>query len=232
MEITGFPLLSALWLGILTSISPCPLASNIAAVSFIIKKIEHPFYVFNSGVFYTLGRVIGYTALGVLITSSLLSIPQTSFFLQHYLNKILGPVLIITGLMLLGVVHIPFLNSSVSVKTAERVKDFGAFGSLLLGIIFALSFCPISAALFFGSLIPLALKNSSQVVLPSLYGVGTGLPVLGFAVVLTFGVTNLEKIFRHVRTLEYWMKRVTGIVFIVVGLYYVSAHIFYFNPFL
>jgi cytochrome c-type biogenesis protein len=135
-------------------------------------------------------------------------------------------------LMLLGVVHIPFLNSSVSVKTAERVKDFGAFGSLLLGIIFALSFCPISAALFFGSLIPLALKNSSQVVLPSLYGVGTGLPVLGFAVVLTFGVTNLEKIFRHVRTLEYWMKRVTGIVFIVVGLYYVSAHIFYFNPFL
>ena len=232
MEISGFPLLSALWLGILTSISPCPLASNIAAVSFIVKKIEHPLYVFNSGVFYTLGRVIGYTALGVLITSSLLSIPQTSYFLQHYLNKILGPVLIITGLLLLGVVNMPFLSSSVSVKTAERVKDFGAFGSLLLGVLFALSFCPISAAIFFGSLLPLALKNSSPVVMPSLYGMGTGLPVLGFAVVLAFGVTNLEKVFRQVRVLEYWMKRVTGIVFIVVGLYYISAHIFYFNPFL
>jgi cytochrome c biogenesis protein CcdA len=230
MEISGFPLLSALWLGILTSISPCPLASNIAAVSFIVKKIEHPLYVFNSGVFYTLGRVIGYTALGVLITSSLLSIPQTSYFLQHYLNKILGPVLIITGLLLLGVVNMPFLSSSVSVKTAERVKDFGAFGSLLLGVLFALSFCPISAAIFFGSLLPLALKNSSQVVMPSLYGMGTGLPVLGFAVVLAFGVTNLEKIFRQVRVLEYWMKKVTGIVFILVGIYYVSAHIFYFNP--
>ena len=232
MEISGFPLLSALWLGILTSISPCPLASNIAAVSFIVKKIEHPLYVFNSGVFYTLGRVIGYTALGVLITSSLLSIPQTSYFLQHYLNKILGPVLIITGLLLLGVVNMPFLNSSVSVKTAERVKDFGAFGSLLLGVLFALSFCPISAAIFFGSLLPLALKNSSQIVMPSLYGMGTGLPVLGFAVVLAFGVTNLEKVFRQVRVLEYWMKKVTGIVFILVGLYYVSAHIFYFHPFL
>jgi len=231
MEISGFPLLSALWLGILTSISPCPLASNIAAVSFIVKKIEHPLYVFNSGVFYTLGRVIGYTVLGVLITSSLLSIPQTSYFLQHYLNRIIGPVLIITGFMLLGAFHIPFLNSSVSVKTAERVKDIGAFGSLLLGIMFALSFCPISAAIFFGSLIPLALKNSSQIVMPSLYGVGTGLPVLGFAVVLTFGVTNLEKIFKQVRALEYWMKRVTGISFILVGIYYVSAHIFSFNPF-
>ena len=230
MEISGFPLLSALWLGILTSISPCPLASNIAAVSFIVKKIEHPFYVFNSGVFYTLGRVIGYTALGVLITSSLLSIPQTSYFLQHYLNKILGPVLIITGLLLLGVVNMPFLSSSVSVKTAERVKDFGAFGSLLLGVLFALSFCPISAAIFFGSLLPLALKNSSQIVMPSLYGKGTGLPVLGFAVVLAFGVTNLEKVFRQVRVLEYWMKKVTGIVFILVGIYYISAHIFYFNP--
>jgi len=230
MEISGFPLLSALWLGILTSISPCPLASNIAAVSFIVKKIEHPLYVFNSGVFYTLGRVIGYTALGVLITSSLLSIPQTSYFLQHYLNKILGPVLIITGLLLLGVINMPFMSSSVSVKTAERVKDFGAFGSLLLGVLFALSFCPISAAIFFGSLIPLALKNSSQVVMPSLYGMGTGLPVLGFAVVLAFGVTNLEKVFRQVRVLEYWMKKVTGIVFILVGIYYISAHIFYFNP--
>jgi len=230
MEITGFPLLTALWLGILTSISPCPLASNIAAVSFIVKRIEHPFAVFRSGMFYTLGRVIAYTALGALITTSLLSIPQTSYFLQHYLNRILGPVLIVAGFMLLGVVHVPFFSSSITVKTAERVKDFGLFGSLLLGILFALSFCPISAAIFFGSLLPLALKNSSQVVVPSLYGIGTGLPVLGFAVVLAFGVTNLEKVFKQVRVLEYWMKKVTGIVFILVGIYYISAHIFYFNP--
>jgi len=231
MDIAGFPLLSALWLGILTSISPCPLASNIAAVSFILKRIEHPLYVFTSGVLYTLGRVVGYTGLGVLVTFSLLSIPQVSFFLQHYLNKILGPVLIVTGFLLMEVIHVPFLTSSVSEKTAGRVRDFGAFGSLLLGILFALSFCPISAALFFGSLIPLSLKNNSPIILPSVYGVGTGLPVLGFAVVLAFGVTNIEKIFRRVKALEYWMRRVTGVVFILVGIYYVLNHLFYLNLF-
>jgi cytochrome c biogenesis protein CcdA len=232
MEVTGFPLLSALWLGILTSISPCPLASNIAAVSFILKRIEHPLYVFISGVLYTVGRVVGYTGLGVLVTFSLLSIPQVSFFLQHYLNKILGPVLIVTGFLLMEVIHVPFLTSSVSERTVGRVRDFGAFGSLLLGILFALSFCPISAALFFGSLIPLSLKNSSHFILPSLYGLGTGLPVLGFAVVITFGVTNIEKIFRRVRVLEYWMRRVTSVIFILVGIYYIAAHIFYLNLFL
>lgn len=231
MEVAGFPFLSALWLGILTSISPCPLASNIAAVSFIIKRIEHPFYVFTSGVLYTAGRVVGYTGLGVLVTFSLLSIPQVSFFLQHYLNKVLGPVLIMTGLLLMEIVHLPFLSSSVSEKTAGRVRDSGTIGSLLLGILFALSFCPISAALFFGSLIPLSLKNSSPVILPALYGVGTGLPVLGFAVLITLGVANIEKVFRRVRALEYWMRRVTGVVFILVGIYYVAAHVFHINLF-
>lgn len=231
MEGTGFPLLSALWLGILTSISPCPLASNIAAVSFILKRIEHPFQVFTSGVLYTLGRVVGYTALGVLVTFSLLSIPQISFFLQNYLNKLLGPVLVITGVLLMEIVHLPFLTTSVSEKTASRVRNSGAFGSLLLGILFALSFCPISAALFFGSLIPLSLKNSSPLMLPSLYGVGTGLPVLGFALVIAFGVKNIEKIFRRVRALEYWMRRLTGATFILVGIYYIAVHIFYLELF-
>jgi cytochrome c biogenesis protein CcdA len=164
-----------------------------------------------------------------LITTSLLSIPQTSFFLQRHLNRILGPVLIIAGFMLLGVVKLPFFNSTMNVKAAERVKDFGALGSLLLGIIFALSFCPISAAIFFGSLLPLALKHSSPVVMPSLYGAGTGLPVLGFALLLTFGVTQVERIFRKVTAMEYWMRRTTGVVFLAVGIYYVAAHIFHVN---
>ena len=110
MEGITFPLLSALWLGILTSISPCPLASNIAAVSFIIKKVDRTVYVLSSGILYTLGRVIGYTLLGILIASSLLSIPQTSYFLQTYMNKILGPVLIVAGFFLLEIVQIEFVD--------------------------------------------------------------------------------------------------------------------------
>jgi cytochrome c biogenesis protein CcdA len=231
MEMSTFPLLSALWLGILTSISPCPLASNIAAVSFIVKRVDHPSYVFSSGILYTVGRVIGYTVLGILITSSLLSIPQTSYFLQYYMNKVLGPILIITGLFLFEVFQFTFLEVSFSEKATGRLKDFGILGSLPLGILFALSFCPISAALFFGSLIPLSLKNESSIMLPSIYGIGTGLPVLVFALLIVMGIKNIERIFKRVTIVEYWTRRVTGTIFILIGIYYVLTHIFYLELF-
>jgi len=231
MEAVAFPLLSALWLGILTSISPCPLASNIAAVSFILRRVDHTSYIFTSGILYALGRVIGYTILGVLITYSLLSIPQTSYFLQNYMNKILGPILIITGLFLLELFQFSISGLSMSEKVAGRFKDLGIVGSLPLGILFSLAFCPVSAALFFGSLIPLSLKNNSGVILPSIYGIGTGLPVLAFAILIAIGVKNIGNIFKRVTLIEYWTRRITGIIFILVGIYYVLTHIFYLNLF-
>ena len=128
MDTASIPLLSALWLGILTSISPCPLASNIAAVSFIVARVDRTAYVLSSGVLYTLGRVIGYTVLGILIAASLLSIPQTSYFLQNYMNKLLGPVLIITGLFLLEIFQLSFLGFSFSGKVTARLNNLGMWG--------------------------------------------------------------------------------------------------------
>ena len=227
MEGITFPLLTALWLGILTSLSPCPLASNIAAVSFIIKRVDKTAYVLSSGMFYTLGRVIGYTVLGVFITSSLLSIPQTSYFLQTYMNKILGPVLILTGLFLLEVIQVPSLGLSLSERVTARLKNPGMMGSLLLGILFALSFCPISAAFFFGSLIPLSLKHNSGIILPSVYGIGTGLPVLIVAIFVAAGIKNIGTLFKRITLFEYWMRKATGVIFVLIGIYYVLTHIFY-----
>ncbi|HUT84609.1 MAG TPA: aromatic aminobenezylarsenical efflux permease ArsG family transporter [Thermodesulfobacteriota bacterium] len=229
METAAVPVFSALWLGILTSISPCPLASNIAAVSFLLKRVEHTSSVIASGVLYTLGRVVGYTALGVLITSSLLSIPQTSFFLQNNMNKLLGPILVVTGFFLLEVFQFTVPGLSISEKMTGKFKKLGAAGALPLGILFSLSFCPVSAALFFGSLIPLSLKNSSPVMLPSLYGIGTGLPVLVFAILITVGVQQLGALFKKVALIEYWLRRLTGVIFIVVGIYYIFTHIFHID---
>ncbi len=227
MEGITFPLLTALWLGILTSMSPCPLASNIAAVSFIIKRVDKTAAVLSSGMSYILGRVVGYTLLGAFITSSLLSIPQTSHFLQTYMNKILGPVLIVTGLFLLEVVRFPSLGFSVSEKVTARLRNPGMVGSLLLGILFALSFCPISAAFFFGSLIPLSLKHNSGIILPSVYGVGTGLPVLIVAILIAAGIKNIGTLFKRITRFEYWMRKTTGVIFVLIGIYYVLTHIFY-----
>lgn len=216
---------TALWLGILTSISPCPLASNVAAVSFLSKKIAHPALVFISGLAYTLGRMVSYAFLGWIIISSLLGVPQVAQFLQKYMGKALGPVLIITGLILLEIITIRFPGLSLSQKHHNKLAESGAPGAFLLGFIFALAFCPISAALFFGSLIPLAVSSKSGILLPFIYGIGTGLPVLVFAVAIALGVTSLSHWFSKITRLEYYTRKITGAVFILVGFYYTGIYI-------
>ena len=216
---------SALWLGILTSISPCPLATNVAAVSFLSKKIAHPALVFISGLAYTIGRMVAYAVLGWIIINSLLSVPQMAQFLQKYMSNALGPLLIITGLFLLEVITLKFPGITLSQKHHNKLVEAGAPGAFLLGFIFALAFCPVSAALFFGSLIPLALNSKVGTLLPFIYGVGTGLPVLIFAVAIALGITSLSHWFHRITKLEYYTRRITGIIFILVGLYYIWAYI-------
>jgi cytochrome c biogenesis protein CcdA len=216
---------SAMWLGILTSISPCPLATNIAAVSFLSKKITHPAMVFISGLAYTFGRMVSYAVLGWIIINSLLGIPQVAQFLQKYMGKILGPLLIATGLILLEVVSIRLPVFAFSQKQHNKLAGAGAPGAFFLGLIFALAFCPVSAALFFGSLIPLALNSKIGTWLALIYGIGTGLPVLLFAVAIALGVTSLSRWFHRITTIEYCTRKITGVVFILVGLYYTGIYI-------
>ena len=219
-------LVSAFWLGILTSISPCPLATNIAAVSFLSKKITHPALVFISGAAYTLGRMAAYAVLGWIIISSLLSVPQVAQFLQKYMVKALGPLLVITGLFLLELITIRLPGISLSEKHHNKLVESGAPGAFVLGFIFALAFCPVSAALFFGSLIPLALNSKVGALLTFIYGIGTGLPVLIFALAIALGLTSLSHWFHRITKLEYYTRRITGVLFILVGLYYTGSYIF------
>jgi len=187
------PLGSALWLGILTSISPCPLATNIAAISYIGKRVGSPGQVFLSGFLYNLGRMIAYVLLGILLVASVLSIPEVARFLQEYMNKLLGPILIVAGMFLLELLKFTGSGTRVSEKMQRRVDRSGIWGALLLGFVFALSFCPVSAALYFGSLIPLSVKHSSAILLPSAYGIGTGLPVMIFAIIIATGTRYLAR---------------------------------------
>ena len=218
-------ILTALWLGILTSISPCPLATNIAAVSFLSKKIAHPKTVFLSGVSYTIGRMLAYAILGFLIVKSLLSVPLVANFLQKYMNKALGPILIIAGLFLLDILKFNIPSLAISEKHQNKLVGSGIFGACILGFIFAMSFCPISAALFFGSLIPLAVDSKIGLSLPFIYGIGTGLPVLIFSIGIALGITSLSHWFHKVTKLEIYARKITGAIFIGVGIYYMAAYI-------
>lgn len=217
---------SALWLGILTSISPCPLATNIAAVSFLSKKIAHPVMVFISGLAYTFGRMAAYALIGWIIISSLLSVPEVAQFLQKYMVKAVGPLLIVAGLFLLEAITLKLPGVVLSHEHHNKLIDSGAPGAFLLGFIFALAFCPVSAALFFGSLIPLALNSKAGTVLPFVYGVGTALPVIAFAVAIALGVTSLGHWFRRITIIELYTRRITGAIFIFVGIYYTGIYIF------
>lgn len=217
---------SAFWIGVLTSVSPCPLATNVAAISFIGRRIESPRRVLLSGLLYTAGRVLTYAVLGALLVSSVLSAPEAALTLQKYMNQALGPLLVLVGMLLLELISFGSFGGGLAQRVQHRAAGWGLTGSLLLGVVFALSFCPVSASLFFGSLLALALKAESSVLLPSVYGVGTGLPVFAFAVVVALGVRSLAGIFDRVKAVERWARRVTGVVFIGVGIYYTLVYVF------
>lgn len=217
---------AALWLGILTSISPCPMTTNIAAVSFIGKNVGKTGRVLTSGAAYTTGRAIAYSVLGALIVAGILSVPGVSFFLQRYMHKLLGPALVVSGILILGIIPLKIGISFDAEKIGRRAERGGLLSAALLGLVFALAFCPVSAAIFFGSLIPLSLKHSSRIVLPLIYGVGTGLPVLFFAFLIATGAGSVGKYYNALKAVELWARRVTGAVFIGAGMYLIYVTFF------
>jgi len=223
---TWFAIGSALWLGILTSISPCPLASNIAAISFIGRKVSSTRVVLLSGLLYTIGRTAAYLALGVVIMAGLMASGEIARFLQRYLNQILGPVLILVGMLLLGLLHATGSFSFARAGLQQRASRGGTWWALPLGVLFALSFCPVSAGLFFGGLIPLSTSSQSRFVLPTLYGVGTALPVIVFAFLMVFASQHVGKAFNRLTQIERWVRVVTGLIFILAGIYYSLAYVY------
>lgn len=211
---------SAFWFGILTSISPCPLATNIAAISFVGRKIGSAPAVLAAGVLYACGRTIAYASLGILLAGGLTAAPEVSHLLQKYMNLLMGPLLILVAMVLLKLLTLPAISGGIGERLWIRVERMGIAGAGLLGIIFALSFCPTSAVLFFGSLLPLAIKFNSGLLLPAIYGMATGLPVLFFAFLLAFGVNQFGRTYHRLAMFELWAQRITGIIFLLIGLYF------------
>jgi cytochrome c-type biogenesis protein len=217
---------SAVWLGILTSISPCPLATNVAAMSFIARRVGSPGAALLTGLLYAFGRTVIYVGLATLLISTLLSAPAVSHVLQKYMNKFLGPVLILVGMILLELIHVTTKGSGLGQKVGKHAAAWGIWGGVILGAVFALSFCPSSAALFFGSLVPLAVKYESRLLLPIVYGTGTAVPVLVFATLIIVGARAVGQAFNRITQFEWWARRVTGVIFIGIGAYFCLAFIF------
>ena len=217
---------SALWLGLLTSISPCPLATNIAAVSFVGQRVGQPWKVLAAGGLYALGRALVYAALCLVLVYGMARAPLVSHYLQKYMNQLMGPLLVLVGMVLLGLISLPGTGVSVGDRVQKQVERLGTWGALLLGVLFALAFCPVSAAIYFGSLIPIAFRSGAPLPVALLYGLGTALPVLVFAFVLAFGARSLARIFDLTGVVDRWARRVTGGVFLALGIYFTLVFVF------
>lgn len=218
-ENSQLPILSAFLLGLMTAISPCPLATNITAIGFISKDIENRRKVFYNGLIYTLGRAISYTAIGLLFFFGASQF-EFSSFLQEWGEKIVGPLLIIIGLFMLGVFNFNLsLFSNLNDKMENKAKGF--WGVLLLGVVFALAFCPYSGVLYFGMLIPMTISSASGLYLPIVFALATGIPVIIFAWIIAFSVGSIGNIYNKLKNFETWFRRIIAVLFIGVGIYYV-----------
>jgi sulfite exporter TauE/SafE len=220
LENSTMPWLSALALGLMTAISPCPLATNITAIGFISREIENRKRVFISGLMYTLGRAISYTVLALIIYFGADQLKFSGFF-QLYGEKVIGPVLIISGLLMLDVLKISFPGLNRITSKMESKAKWSYSDAVLLGAIFALAFCPYSGVLYFGMLIPMTISSASGLYLPIVFAIATGIPVVIFAWLLAFSVGSIGGVYSKLKIFEKWFRKVIAVLFILVGAYYI-----------
>lgn len=218
---SNIPLLTAFILGLMTAISPCPLAMNITATAYLSKDIADKRRVFFNGLFYTLGRMFSYTAL-----ASIIYFGTSKFHIARWFQQIdgiwIGIALVVIGVLMLDIIkfNIPFLNKWTS-HISEKQTKRNYWNAFILGVLLALAFCPYSAVLYFGGLIPLTLASSTGLLLPPVFALATGLPVLIIAWLLAYSVSNVGKFYNNMKTFEKWFKWIVAAVFIIIGIYYI-----------
>ena len=226
LENSQYAFVTAIILGLMTAISPCPLATNISAIGFISRDIENRRRVFLNGLVYTLGRAVSYTGLAVIIYFGA-SKMNISMLFQGWGEKLLGPVLILIGLFMLDVIKIKLPGFLRLTETIGENSKGSYLSTLLLGMVFALAFCPYSGVLYFVMLIPMTVDSASVLCLTVLFAIATGLPVILFAWMLAYAVGNVGKLYKQIKTFELWFRRVVSVIFIGVGIYYV---VIFFAP--
>jgi len=225
LDSSQYSFITAIILGLMTAISPCPLATNISAIGFIGKDISDKRAVFLKGLVYTAGRAISYTLLAIVLYLGADQMDITNLF-QGWGEKVLGPMLILIGLFMIDVIKLKLPGfSTLSQKLGDRSRS-SYWSTLLLGVVFALAFCPYSGVIYFAMLIPITITSAGGLYLPLLFAAATGIPVIIFAWILAYAVGNVGKMYNKIKIFEYWFRRVVAVVFIAAGVYLITEIMF------
>lgn len=225
MTLDALPIVVALWLGLQTALSPCPMTANIAAMSFLARRVDRPMRVLSAGLLFALGQMLAFSVLAGLIVSALMADSEIAAVLQRYVSRLAGPLLVATGVFVLGLVPLP-IGLGVSKRLRLRAEKLGLLGALLFGILLALAFCPTTAALYFGQLIPMSIRLGSSVLLPATFAFGAALPVLLFAFLIAFAANRVGAAFGKLATLERWFRHLTGTLLIAAGIYLTLVNVY------
>lgn len=226
MGTSDIALVAAFFIGLMTTLSPCTLATNVTAIAYISKKIDNSKHTLVVGLLYAFGRAFTYAALASLIVYVGINIQGVSFFLQEYGEKLFGPLLILIGLVALDILKLDSLTcDGILTPIQKKVSEKGYLGAFFLGVILSLAFCPFSAVLYFGMLIPLAIKTGDTILLPSVFGFATGLPVVLFSILLVNSISKLGQVMGKVQKFEKWMRLLVGVAFVLLGLYYIFTRL-------
>lgn len=209
-----------LWLGILLSVSPCPFLCNIVSVSYIAQQSPENFAALKASLLFALGRTLGYVLITSVIVTCGLKIPLLARFLTNHMEHICALLFILGGIILLNILPIPSFKLELAQEKREHlVKNLKIWSSFPLGILLALNFCPISAGLFFGSLIPIAMYKKSPLLIPSIFGIGTSILVVIIGCLLAKGLDFIGNFHEQTKKIEKPAQTVTGIILLVVGLW-------------
>ncbi len=220
-ENSDIPIISAFLLGLMTAISPCPLATNITATAYLSKDISDKRKVLLNSIIYTFGRAVSYVGVGVLIYLGASKFDISTLF-NTYGEKLLGPLLIIIGLFMLGVIKFGNITGvGVSQKVTDKISGKGYISAFLMGIVFALAFCPYSGVLYFGMLIPMSVKDDGSLINLLSFSIGTGLPVIIISLILAYGLAGVGSVFNKIKTFEKWFRKIVGLIFVLTGIYYI-----------
>ncbi|MCJ7802388.1 MAG: aromatic aminobenezylarsenical efflux permease ArsG family transporter [Candidatus Marinimicrobia bacterium] len=219
-ETSQFPILSAFILGLMTAISPCPLATNITAIGYISKDYKNKKQVLIRGVIYIIGRAITYTSVGLLIFFGASQF-TISDYIRQWGEKLLGPLLIIVGLFMIGIIKPNLKGIGILSKRVQQLNQNRYIDVLLMGIVFALVFCPYSGVLYFGMLMPLTITNASGLYLPIVFAIATGIPALIFTWIIAYSASNISRSFNRVKSFENVFRKIVALVFIAMGIYYI-----------
>jgi cytochrome c-type biogenesis protein len=222
MGTSDIPLIAAFFIGIMTALSPCPLATNITVIAYVAKRIGNHKHTLLIGLAYTAGRMLTYVGIAALIVWAGMGMQDVSLTLQSSAGFLLGPVLLVMGLLMIGIIKLPSVGGSRFDGLKESLSKKGILGGFLLGILFALAFCPFSAVLFFAMLIPLAMAAGDPIIIPSVFAFATGLPVIILSFILAYSVSKIGSVMNKMKVFELWMRRIVALIFIVVGVYMTS----------